>query len=117
MTQVSAACYDLLTVMPICGMTDLTDGKYLDDRNDRAAYLAAQERQVEYLLDQARAAGGHAVAGYRLWLRAHSGAGSTARGKGDWHYDFAAAGDARSGGLDVRELNYRHIFDGQRTLP
>ncbi len=47
-------CYDLLTVVPACGVTDLTDGKYVDDRNDRAAYLAAQERQAEYLLDQVR---------------------------------------------------------------
>ena len=37
---------------PACGLTDFTDGKYVDDRNDRAAYLAAQERQAEYLLDQ-----------------------------------------------------------------
>ncbi|HEY3395913.1 MAG TPA: hypothetical protein VGK58_24635, partial [Lacipirellulaceae bacterium] len=46
-------CYDLLDVAPLCGVTDLTDGKYLDERNDRSAYLAAQERQAEYLLDQA----------------------------------------------------------------
>src|SRR5205809_7144669 len=45
-------CYDLLTVVPACGLTDLTDGKYVDDRNDRSSYLAAQERQAEYLLDQ-----------------------------------------------------------------
>src|SRR4249920_1575593 len=47
-------CYDVLDVVRACGITDLTDGKYVDDRNDRAAYLAAQHRQAEYLLDQVR---------------------------------------------------------------
>jgi cyclopropane-fatty-acyl-phospholipid synthase len=49
------ACYDLMTVAPVCGITDFTDGRYCDDRfrrQNRAAYLAAQERQAEYLLDQ-----------------------------------------------------------------
>ena len=75
-------------------MTDLTDGKYVDDRNDRAAYLAAQERQAEYLLDQVALRAGHAAAGYRLRLRANSGARGAARGEGDRHHDFAAAGGA-----------------------
>src|SRR3972149_6233035 len=45
----------------LVGVSDLTDGKYVDDRNDRAAYLAAQYRQAEYLLDQV-----HCRSGTRL---------------------------------------------------
>src|SRR3972149_10483923 len=54
-------CYSLLDVAPLCGVSDFTDGKYVDDRNDRATYLAAQHRQAEYLLDQV-----HCRAGTRL---------------------------------------------------
>src|SRR5688572_32797610 len=48
------ACYDLMTVAPACDITDFTDGKYDDDRNDTAAYTAAQAQQAEFLLNQAR---------------------------------------------------------------
>ena len=44
-------CYDVLDLCPDCGISDFTDGKYVDDRNNRTAYLAAQHRQAEYLLD------------------------------------------------------------------
>ena len=47
-------CYSLLDIAPLCGVTDFTDGKYVDERNDRAAYLAAQRFQAEFLLDQVR---------------------------------------------------------------
>jgi cyclopropane-fatty-acyl-phospholipid synthase len=50
------ACYDLMTVATACEITDFTDGKYLDDNPrpyDAAGYLAAQEWQAEFLLDQA----------------------------------------------------------------
>src|SRR5262245_56273017 len=46
------ACYDVLDLCRACGIHDFTDGKYVDERNDRAAYLEAQARQAEYLLDQ-----------------------------------------------------------------
>ena len=51
-------CYSLLDIAPLCGVTDFTDGKYVDERNDRAAYLAAQFNQAEYLLDQVRCRAG-----------------------------------------------------------
>jgi cyclopropane-fatty-acyl-phospholipid synthase len=50
--NVVRTCYDVLEVAIAVGIIDLTDGKYLDERNDPAAYLAAQHRQAEYLLDQ-----------------------------------------------------------------
>ena len=104
-------CYDLLTVVPACGVTDFTDGKYVDDRNDRAAYLAAQERQAEYLARSGALRAGHAAAGYRLRLRADSGARRAARARSRRHHDLAAASGELSGrGLDVRELNYRNIL-------
>ena len=84
-------CYDLLTVLPACGVTDLTDGKYLDGRNDRAAYLAAQERQVEYLLDQARCGVGTRLldigCGYGRILQQ----AAQSWHEGDRHHDIAAA--------------------------
>jgi hypothetical protein len=46
-------CYDLLTLCPTCGFSDFTDGKYVEDRNDSEAYLEAQARQAEFLLDEA----------------------------------------------------------------
>jgi cyclopropane fatty-acyl-phospholipid synthase-like methyltransferase len=52
-------CYDVLDLCLAGGISDFTDGKYntdgkyFDDRNNRQAYLAAQFRQAEYLLDQA----------------------------------------------------------------
>jgi cyclopropane fatty-acyl-phospholipid synthase-like methyltransferase len=104
-------CYDLLTVAPACGVTDLTDGKYIDGRNDRASYLAAQERQAEYLLDQV-----HCGPATRL-LDIGCGYGRIlehARRRGAKVIGITisppqvAADQAR--GLDVRELNYRNIF-------
>jgi cyclopropane fatty-acyl-phospholipid synthase-like methyltransferase len=45
-------CYDVLDICLSGGVHDFTDGKYVDERNTRQAYLAAQDRQAEYLLDQ-----------------------------------------------------------------
>jgi cyclopropane-fatty-acyl-phospholipid synthase len=92
-------------------MTDLTDGKYLDDRNDQSSYLAAQERQVDYLLDQARCEAGTRLldigCGYGRILERAAKRGAKAIGitisPPQVAYDCAH-------GLDVRLLNYRDIF-------
>jgi cyclopropane fatty-acyl-phospholipid synthase-like methyltransferase len=105
------SCYDLLTVVPACGLTDLTDGKYIDDRNDGAAYLAAQERQAEYLLDQVRCGPGTRLldigCGYGRILQHAERRGARAIGITISPPQVAAD---RARGLDVRELNYRNIF-------
>ncbi|HEY2761928.1 MAG TPA: class I SAM-dependent methyltransferase [Pirellulales bacterium] len=105
------ACYDLLTVVPACGLIDLTDGKYVDERNDRAAYLAAQDRQAEYLLDQALCGRDTRLldigCGYGRILEQAARRG--ARPVGITISPPQVAAD-RARGLDVRELNYRHIF-------
>jgi cyclopropane-fatty-acyl-phospholipid synthase len=97
--------------MPACGLTDFTDGKYVDDRNDRAAYLEAQERQAEYLLDQARCGSGTRLldigCGYGRVLEQATRRGAKAIGI-TISPPQVASGRAR--GLDVRELNYRDIF-------
>jgi len=54
-------CYDVLDAALATGVYDLTDGIYVDERNDRAAYLAAQHRQAEYLLDEIRCGPGSRV--------------------------------------------------------
>jgi cyclopropane fatty-acyl-phospholipid synthase-like methyltransferase len=104
-------CYELLSVAPLCGVTDLTDGKYLDDRNDRAAYLAAQQRQADYLLDQARCRSGSRLldigCGYGRILEQAARRGANAIGITVSPSQVVAD---RARGLDVRELNYRHIF-------
>ncbi len=104
-------CYDLLTVALVCGVTDLTDGKYLDDRSDRATYLAAQERQAEYLLDQARCGAGTRLldigCGYGRILEHAARRGAKAIGI---TISPPQVAHDRARGLDVRELNYRHIF-------
>jgi cyclopropane fatty-acyl-phospholipid synthase-like methyltransferase len=104
-------CYDLLTCVPACGIIDLTDGKYVDDRNDRRAYLAAQERQAEYLLDQVRCGRGTRLldigCGYGRILQHAMRRGAMPTGI-TISPPQVAAGRAR--GLNVRELNYRDIF-------
>ena len=45
-------CYDLLDVCLAGGISDFTEGKYVDQRDDAAAYDEAQRRQADYLLDQ-----------------------------------------------------------------
>ncbi len=104
-------CYDLLTVAPACGLTDLTDGKYVDDRNDQASYLAAQARQADYLLDQVRCGQGTQLldigCGYGRILEQAERRGAKAIGITISPPQVAAN---RARGLDVRELNYRNIF-------
>jgi cyclopropane-fatty-acyl-phospholipid synthase len=104
-------CYDVLDVARACGVTDFTDGKYVDDHNDRAAYLAAQERQAEYLLDQARCGIGTRLldigCGYGRILEQAAQRGARAVGVTISPPQVAAN---RARGLDVRELDYRDIF-------
>lgn len=104
-------CYDLLAVAPLCGVTDLTDGKYLDDRNDDAAYIAAQQRQAEYLLDQVRCGAGTRLldigCGYGRILEHAAKRGARAVGITISSPQVAAC---RARGLDVLELDYRDIL-------
>jgi cyclopropane fatty-acyl-phospholipid synthase-like methyltransferase len=105
-------CYDLLTVMPFCGLTDLTEGKYVDHHNDPAAYLAAQARQAEYLLDQARCGPGTRLldigCGYGRILEQAARRGARAVGI---TISPPQVQKCREQGLTVHELNYRSIFD------
>ncbi|MCI0332220.1 MAG: class I SAM-dependent methyltransferase [Planctomycetes bacterium] len=111
-------CYDLMTVAPACGVTDLTDGKYLDDRNDRAAYLAAQERQAEYLLDQVRCGPGTRLldigCGYGRILEHAARRGATAMGI---TISPSQVANCRARGLTVFELNYRDILTNPPPTP
>jgi cyclopropane-fatty-acyl-phospholipid synthase len=100
-----------LDIAPLCGVTDLTDGKYLDDRNDRAAYLAAQERQAEYLLDQALCERGTRLldigCGYGRILEQAGRRRAAAIGI---TVSAPQVARCRARGLTVCELNYRDIF-------
>jgi cyclopropane fatty-acyl-phospholipid synthase-like methyltransferase len=110
----------LLDVAPLCGVTDLTDGKYLDDRNDQLAYLAAQARQAEYLLDQALCESGTRLldigCGYGRILEQATRRGAAAVGITISPQQVARC---RARGLTAFELNYRNIFAnaGQAILP
>lgn len=103
-------CYDLLEVARVCGITDLTDGKYVDDRNDRTDYLAAQVRQAQFLLDQARCGAGSRLldigCGYGRILEHASWRGAAAKGV---TISPPQVADCRARGLDVLELDYREI--------
>ena len=111
-------CYDLLDVTRAGGITDFTDGKYVDDRNDRAAYLAAQERQAEYLLDQAQCGPRTRLldigCGYGRILEHAARRGATPIGI---TISPPQVADCRARGLRVAELNYRNIFHSQPLSP
>jgi cyclopropane fatty-acyl-phospholipid synthase-like methyltransferase len=109
-----------LDVAPLCGVTDLTDGKYVDDRNDRTAYLAAQARQAEYLLDQALCEPGTQLldigCGYGRILEHAARRGANAIGISISQPQVARC---RARGLAVHQLDYRCIFAnaGRAILP
>jgi cyclopropane-fatty-acyl-phospholipid synthase len=104
-------CYDLLDIAPLCGVTDLTDGKYVDDREDRAAYRAAQHRQAEYLLDQAQCGPDTRLldigCGYGRILEHAARRGAKPVGI---TVSLPQVAHCRARGLAVHELNYRNIF-------
>lgn len=106
-------CYDLLHVCLAGGVSDFTDGKYVDDRNDTSAYLAAQRRQAEYLLDEIGCTQDSRIldigCGYGRILRQASERGAATVGItiSPPQVDYG-----RKHGLEVYELDYRDI--GQR---
>lgn len=104
-------CYEVLELCPAGGVHDFTDGKYVDERNDRSAYLAAQHRQAEYLLDQIHCGPGARIldigCGYGRILEHAMRRGAQARGITISRPQVAFC---RSLGLDVYELNYRVLF-------
>jgi cyclopropane-fatty-acyl-phospholipid synthase len=111
-------CYDLLTVLPVGGITDLTDGKYVEGTNDRSAYLAAQERQAEYLLDQVRCGRGTRLldigCGYGRILEHAARRGAIAVGITISPPQVACC---RSRGLAVYEMNYRQFSTNRPLAP
>jgi cyclopropane-fatty-acyl-phospholipid synthase len=111
-------CYELLSVTQVGGITDYTDGKYVDDRNDRASYFAAQERQAEYLLDQVRCQRGTRLldigCGYGRILEQAAKRGARPIGI---TISPPQVAHCRARGLNVYELNYRHFFhDAGRAI-
>jgi cyclopropane fatty-acyl-phospholipid synthase-like methyltransferase len=105
------SCYDVLDVGRGCGITDFTDGKYADERNDRSAYLAAQRRQANYLLDQIDCDRGSRIldigCGYGRIVEAATKRGAKASGLTISPPQHASN---RGRGLDVRLCNYRNLF-------
>jgi cyclopropane fatty-acyl-phospholipid synthase-like methyltransferase len=116
-TPTVRTCYDLMTVAPACDIMDFTDGKYLDDRNDSASYQAAQSRQAEYLLDQARCGRGMRLldigCGYGRILEHAARRGADAIGI---TISPPQAASCRERGLNVHELNYRDILTNSSPL-
>lgn len=110
------SCYDVLEICRACGVTDFTDGKYVDDGNDRDAYLAAQQRQADYLLDQIQCGRWSRVldigCGYGRIVEAAGVRGARATGITISQPQVEAN---RARGLDVQLCNYRNLFrDGAR---
>ncbi len=105
------SCYDVLDVCRACGVTDFTDGKYVDERNDRTGYLQAQRRQAEYLLDQIDCGRWSRVldigCGYGRIVEAARARGARATGITISRPQLEAN---RARGLDVHLVNYRNLF-------
>jgi cyclopropane-fatty-acyl-phospholipid synthase len=104
-------CYDVLDLCLAGGVHDFTDGKYVDDRNDRSAYLAAQHRQAEFLLGQILCGPGSRIldigCGYGRILEHAARRGAQATGITISRPQVAYC---QSRGLTVDELNYLDIF-------
>lgn len=108
-------CYNVLDLCRGCGISDFTDGKYLDERNDPAAYLAAQQRQADYLLDEVDCRSGARLldvgCGYGRILA--TAAARDAKATGITISPPQAAFNRRRG-LNVELANYREIFSSGR---
>jgi cyclopropane fatty-acyl-phospholipid synthase-like methyltransferase len=109
------SCYDVLDLCRGCGITDFTDGKYLDDRKDRQAYVAAQRRQADYLLDQIDCTPNSRMldvgCGYGRILEAAAARGADAVGI---TISPPQVANCRQRGLQVELCNYRELFDDGR---
>jgi cyclopropane fatty-acyl-phospholipid synthase-like methyltransferase len=109
------ACYDVLDLCRGCGITDFTDGKYIDGRRGRRAYLAAQRRQADYLLDQIGCDLDSRIldigCGYGRIVEMATARGAEATGITISPPQVQAG---RRSGLDVQLCNYREIFTSGR---
>ena len=114
--QTVRRCYDVLSLCPALGITDFTDGKYVDDRNDRRAYVEAQRRQADYLLDQVKCGPGSRIldvgCGYGRILEAAQARGAEAIGL---TISPQQARDCRRRGLQAVVCDYREIFETRRA--
>ena len=115
LTPAVRSCYDVLDLCRGCGITDFTDGKYVDQRRGRLAYLEAQRRQADYLLDQIDCDLGSRIldvgCGYGRILEMATARGAEATGITISPPQVEAG---RRNGLDMRLCNYRDIFTGGR---
>ncbi|HMO86404.1 MAG TPA: class I SAM-dependent methyltransferase, partial [Lacipirellulaceae bacterium] len=108
-------CYDLLEVCRACGIIDFTDGLYQDVHCGRRAYLAAQQRQADYLLDQVGCRRGSRLldigCGYGRLLDAAAARGADAIGL---TISPPQAQQNRAAGRAVELCNYRSLLvDGR----
>ncbi|MCC6494235.1 MAG: class I SAM-dependent methyltransferase [Pirellulales bacterium] len=114
-TTTVTRCYEVLDLCRGCGITDFTDGKFFEQRNDRKGYLAAQQRQAEYLLDQVDCHAGARLldigCGYGRILLAAARRGATATGI---TISPPQVADDLQRGLDVYLVNYRELFASGR---
>lgn len=105
-------CYELLHACLAGGISDFTEGKYVDARSDAAAYAAAQHRQAEYLLDEIACTAGSRIldigCGYGRILRQAAERGATAIGI---TISPPQVRDGRRQGLEIYGLNYRDLDD------
>ncbi len=104
-------CYDVLDLCRGCGITDFTDGKYIEERNDYRAYIEAQQRQADYLLDEAGCVPGSRIldigCGYGRILETATKRGAVATGL---TISPPQVEHCQRRGLDVRLVNYREVF-------
>ena len=102
-------CYDFLDrFLPECGIWDLTDGLYHGD--PRTPHEQAQQKQVEWLLDQVRCQRGSRLleigCGNGRLLRAAGARGVEAIGV---NVSRLQVEHCRAHGLDARLMDYREI--------